>query len=210
MTLSAPTPSLAPMSEFSDLFDEKAILRLYLRRAREGLLMKLDGLSERELRMPRTPTGTSLLGILKHCANVEWGYLGATFGREFSRPELLVPFTAYASDPQVDWFATEDETAAGLTELYHRVGEEAGATIDELPLDTVGRVPWWPEDMARASLRHVVVRVIDDTSRHAGHADILRELHDGSVGLNPDNDNMPDGYDWPAYVAKLTALAERF
>lgn len=198
------------MSDFSELFEPRAILKLYLRRAREGLLLKVDGLSERELRVPRTPTGTSLIGIVKHCANVEWGYLGATFGREFPRPELLVPFAAYASDPQADWYATEDESAAGIIDLYHLVGEEARRTIDELPLDTIGRVPWWPEDVARANLHHLVVRVIDDTSRHAGHADILRELHDGAVGLHPENSNIPGGYDWPAYVARLTALAERY
>lgn len=196
------------MSDMHDLFEPRAILGHYLQRAREGLLLKLDGLSERELRMPRTPTGTSLLGILKHCANVEWGYLGTTFGRPFPRPELLVPFSAYATDPQSDWYATEDESAAGLRDLYELVGECTRATIAELSLDTVGRVPWWPEDIARASLRHLIVRVIDDTSRHAGQADILRELHDGAVGLHPDNSNVPDGYDWPAYVARLTALAE--
>lgn len=198
------------MNNLSDLFDPKAILKHYLQRAREGLLLKLDGLSERELRMPRTPTGTNLIGIVKHCANVEWGYLGATFGRTFPEPDRLVPFAAYASDPQADWYATEDEAAADIVDLYHLVGEAAASTLDELPLDTVGRVPWWPEDIARANLHHLVVRVIDDTSRHAGHADILRELHDGAVGLHPDNDNIPKGYDWPAYVAKLTALAERF
>jgi hypothetical protein len=198
------------MSDLSELFDPKAILQHYLRRAREGLLMKVDGLSERELRMPRTPTGTSLIGIVKHCANVEWGYLGTSFGRAFSRPELLVPFSAYLSDPQVDWFATEQETTADILDLYHLVGEETRATIDALPLDTVGRVPWWPEDVAEANLHHLAVRVIDDTSRHAGQADILRELHDGAVGLHPQNDNIPPGYDWPAYVARLTALAERY
>lgn len=198
------------MSDFSDLFDPKDILTHYLRRARQGLLLKVEGLSERELRMPRTPTGTSLIGIVKHCANVEWGYLGATFGREFSRPELLVPFSAYETDPQIDWYATEDETAAGIIDLYHLVGEETARTLDEVPLDTVGRVPWWPEDIARANLHHLVVRVIDDTSRHAGQADILREHIDGAVGLNPEALNIPDDVDWPAYVAKLTALAERF
>ena len=198
------------MSDLRDLFEPKAILAHYLQRARDGLLLKLDGLSERELRMPRTPTGTSLLGILKHCANVEWGYLGMTFGREFPRPELLVPYDAYAADPQADWYATEDETAAGLLDLYHLVGEQARATIDDLPLDTVGRVPWWPADAANANLHHLIVRVIDDTSRHAGQADILREQIDGAVGLNPQNTNIPDGYDWPAYVAKLSAIAERF
>jgi hypothetical protein len=121
-----------------------------------------------------------------------------------------VPFGAYAEDPQVDWYATEQETADGIIELYHRVGEATRLTLEELPLDAPGRVPWWPEDIAHTNLHHLAVRVIDDTSRHAGQADILRELHDGAVGLHPENDNIPAGYDWPAYVARLTAIAERY
>lgn len=198
------------MAELSDLRDPQAVLVHYLQRAHDGLLLKLEGLPERELRLPRTPTGTSLIGIVKHCANVEWGYLVATFGRDFAEVDRLVPMSAYQADPQADWYATEEETAAGLVELYHRVGEASRRTLEELPLDTVGRVPWWPEDIARTTLHHLAVRVIDDTSRHAGQADILRELHDGAVGMHPDNDNIPKGYDWPAYVARLTALAERY
>jgi hypothetical protein len=193
-----------------DLTDSSTMLQHYLRRAAEGLLLKTDGLSERELRMPRTPTGTSLLGIVKHCANVTWGYLGLTFGREFPDADLLVPMAAYAEDPQVDWYATGSETAAGLLDLYRSVVEFGAETIATLPLDATGRVPWWPADWAPATVEHLAVRVIDDTSRHAGQADILRELHDGAVGLHPDNDNLPSGYDWPAYVARLTALAERY
>lgn len=202
--------SIGQSVAMDDLADPKTMLTRYLQQAREGLLLKLDGLSERELRLPRTPTGTSLLGIVKHCANTEWGYLLATFGRPFADEHLLVPNDAYADDPQADWYATADETAAGLVELYHRVGEAAAETIRALPLETVGRVPWWPEGRDAATLHHLVVRVIDDTSRHAGHADILRELHDGAIGLNPDFPNIPDGVDWPAYVARLTALADSY
>ncbi|MFT4289391.1 DinB family protein [Nocardioides sp.] len=190
--------------------DPKATLQHYLQRARDGLVMKLDGLSERELRLPRTPTGTSLLGIVKHVLNVEYGYLGLTFGREFPTPGELLPLSAYDTDPQADWYATEDETAAGLLDLYRRVWAFSDETIAQLPLDAPGRVPWWPVDGADVTLHHIVVRVIDDTSRHAGQADILREHIDGAVGLNPAAPNIPDDYDWPAYVARLTDLADRF
>jgi hypothetical protein len=194
----------------TDLSDPKTMLTHYLRRARDGLLLKLDGLSERELRLPRTPTGTNLLGIVKHCSNVEWGYLGLTFGRTFPEEHLLVPMDAYDTDPQADWYATEDESAEQVVDVYRRVAAFADETIDALPLDTVGRVPWWPEDRAETTLHHLAVRVIDDTSRHAGHADILRELHDGAVGLNRTATNLPDGYDWPMYVERLTELAQRY
>jgi hypothetical protein len=194
----------------TDLTDPKAMLTHYLRRARDGLLLKLDSLSERELRMPRTPTGTNLIGIVKHCANVEWGYFGPTFGRTFAEAHLLVPMDAYDLDPQADWYSTENESAADIVDLYRRVGVFSEETINDLPLETVGRVPWWPEGRSEATLHHLVVRVIDDTSRHAGHADILRELHDGAIGLNRATTSLPDDYDWPAYVERLTRLAERY
>ncbi len=83
----------------------------------------------------------------------------------------------------------------------------ADATIDELPLDAVGRVPWWPPQRSTVTLHRIVVHVTEDVARHAGHADIVRELIDGATGLRADNTNMPNGVDWPAYVAKLQALS---
>ncbi|BCJ47868.1 hypothetical protein GCM10010168_22270 [Actinoplanes ianthinogenes] len=190
-----------------DLSDPKSALRLYLQEARDSLIWKLDGLSEREARMPRTPTGNNLLGVLKHCLNVEAGYFGPTFGREFPTPEELVDLAVYDKDPQADWYAREDETKDGLIDLYRRVGAFADETIEQLPLDTLGRVPWWPDGQP-VTLHHIVVRVIYDLSRHAGQADIMREQHDQAIGLHPGNTNIPGDYDWPAYVAKLTRLAE--
>lgn len=189
---------------------EKETLQRYLRLAREAILWKTDGLSERDLRLPRTPTGTSLIGIVKHCLNVEAGYFGPTFGRTPPMAAELIAFDAYEADPQVDWYATEDESAAGLIDLYRRVGEYVDATLDELPLDTLGRVPWWPPERGEVTLHRIVVHVIEDVSRHAGQADILREQIDGAAGLSTANSNLPDGIDWPAYVARVTAIAERF
>lgn len=190
--------------------DEKSLLRVYLRHARDGLVWKLEGLSEREVRLPRTPTGTNLLGIVKHCLNVEAGYFGPTFGREFPTPDELVPTDAFDDDPQADWYATADETKDGLLDLYRRVAAFADKTIEQLPLDAPGRVPWWNPATNDVTLRQIVVHVLDDVARHAGHADVLRELADGATGLRQDNPNIPIGYDWPAYVAMLTALADRY
>jgi uncharacterized damage-inducible protein DinB len=193
----------------ADLRDPKAVLVHYLRDARASLLWKLEGLDERELRRPRTPTGTNLLGLLKHVLNVEAGYFGPTFGRAWPTPEELVPESAYDDDPQADWYATENETAAGLLGLYRRVCAFADETIEGLPLDAPGRVPWWPAERADVTLLRVLVHVLDELARHAGHADILREQVDGDAGLTAAHPNIPD-LDWPAYVAKLDALAERY
>lgn len=193
----------------TDPSDPKSVLRRYLQQLRGDLIWKLDGLNERDARLPRTPTGNNLLGVVKHCLNVEAGYFGPTFGREFPSPGELVPMDAYDDDPQADWYAREDETKDGLVDLYRRVGAFADATIEQLPLDAPGRVPWWPPDRSDVTLQRIIVHVISDVARHAGHADIMREQLDNAIGLRQDNTNVPEGYDWPAYVAKLTELAER-
>ena len=190
--------------------DAKAVLLQYLRTARDDLLWKLDGLTEREVRLPRTPTGTNLLGIVKHCLNVEAGYFGLTFGRAFPTPEELVPGELFDEDPQADWYANADETKDGIIDLYRRVALFADETIERLPLDAPGKVPWWSPGRQDVTLLRIIVHVSQDVTRHAGHADILRELHDGATGWQRDNTNIPDSYDWPAYVARLTDLAERF
>jgi uncharacterized damage-inducible protein DinB len=194
----------------AELTDPKSVLHHYLRQARDDLIWKLDGLSEREARMPRTSTGNNLLGVVKHCLNVEAGYFGATFGREFPAAGELVPIQAYDDDPQADWYAREDETKDGLIDLYRRVAAFADETIEQLPLDATGRVPWWRPERAEVTLARILVHVIYDVARHGGHADIMREQYDGEVGWQQASPNVPDGYDWPAYVAKLTDLAERF
>jgi uncharacterized damage-inducible protein DinB len=194
----------------SDPDDPKTVLHRYLQEARDALIWKLDSLGERDSRLPRTLTGNNLLGVIKHCLNVEAGYFGPTFGREFPEPEELVPMDAFAHDPQADWYATEEETKEGLIDLYRRVWSFADGTIGLLPLDAPGKVPWWRPDRQDVTLQRVIVHVICDLSRHAGQADIMREQQDGAIGLQPENSNVPDGYDWPAYAAKLTSLADRF
>ena len=194
----------------ADLSDAKAALHDYLRENREDLIWKLDGLSEREVRLPRTATGNNLLGALKHCLNVEAGYFGPTFGREFPTPDELVPMAAFDEDPQADWYASEDETKDGLIDLYRRVGAFADQTIDQLPLDAPGQVPWWRPGRQDVTLQRIIIHVTCDLARHAGHADIMREQHDTAIGLRRTNSNIPDDYDWPAYVSKLTKLADHF
>jgi hypothetical protein len=193
----------------ADWTDPKTVLHRYLQESRDALLLKLEGLGEREVRLPRTPTGTNQLGIIKHCLNVEVGYFGPTFGRAWPSPAEIVSEEAFVADPQADWYATANETAAGIIDLYRRVWAFADETIDALPLDAAGRVPWWPENRRQVTLQRIMVHVTSDLMRHAGHADILREQIDGAVGLRRPGDNIPD-VDWPAYVDKLTALADRF
>lgn len=186
--------------------DPKDVLKNYLQGARDTLIWKLDGLSECDQRLPRTPTGMNLLGIVKHALNSEVIYFGPTFGRAWPTPEELVP--ADDPDPQADWYATAQESAAGVVDLFRRVQRFADQTIDALPLDAIGHVPH--RGGAEVTLHEIMVHKTVDLQRHAGHADILREQIDGSTGLLRRVSNVPDDLDWPAYVARLMALAERF
>ncbi|MFE7765791.1 DinB family protein [Streptomyces sp. NPDC057438] len=120
----------------------KADLRFYLQSARDALLWKLDGLSEYDVRRPLTPTGTNLLGLVKHAAGVELGYLGDTFGRPSGEP---LPWLDSDAEANADMWATADESRADVVGLYRRAWAHADATLDALPLDTVGRVPWWAD-----------------------------------------------------------------
>ena len=187
----------------------KADLVEYLDAARDAVLWKLDGLSEFDLRRPMTPTGTNLLGVLKNLSHVEAGYLGDTFGRPFGEP---MPGDSPGDSVHADMFATADESAEDIRALAQRARVHGDATIAALSLDAEGRVPWWPEDRNQVTLHAVLVRLVGEWNRHAGHVDILRELIDGEVGYRPANDNLPpdDEADWPAYVASLQSIADRF
>ena len=183
----------------------KEHLHGYLRRQREVLLWKLDGLGERDARWPVTPTGTNLLGLLKHAASVEAGYFGFVFGRPFPEP---LPWTEDDAEPNADMWATPEESIASITALAHRVWEHADATIDALDLDAPGRVPWW-RGREEVTLGQVLVHVGVELARHAGHADIVRETLDGATGLSDGLSNLPEVEQqwWADYVATLRRVA---
>ncbi|MFC8796137.1 DinB family protein [Promicromonospora sp. NPDC057138] len=189
--------------------EQKLVLKKYLQETREALLWKLEGLTEKQARWPLVSSGNNLLGLVKHCANTEIGYFGPTFGREWPTPDELVPLDVYDQDPQADWYATADESVASITDLYRRAWAFCDETIDTLPLDAPGRVPWWTN--SEVTLFRIIVHMTDELARHAGHADILRELTDRSVGLYADNSNIPDWEkgDVELYVDKLKGLAEQ-
>ena len=69
-------------------------------------------------------------------------------------------------------------------------------------------MPWWG-DQGEVTLHRILVHVIAETNRHAGHADIVRELIDGAIGLQPGNDNLPssDNAWWQDYRGQLERLA---
>ncbi|OEJ24229.1 hypothetical protein AR457_06835 [Streptomyces agglomeratus] len=148
---------------------EKESLQVSLDRHRDAVLWKLDGLDDEQLRRPMTPSGTNLLGLVKHLATVEYGWFCTTFGRE-SEPLWF--------DPYEDMTVTDDESTANIVAFYGRARAAADRAVAELDLDTAGTS--WSGNTV--SLRWVLIHMLEDTARHAGHMDIVRELIDGATG----------------------------
>ena len=184
--------------------DQKQIIHRYLRISRDALLAKLDGLSERDVRWPMTQTGTNLLGLVKHVASVELGYFGEVFDRPSNLPLLWLDEDA---EINADMWATADESREEIVRLYQQAAAHADETIEALTLESPGLVPWWPPERHHVTLQQIMVHVSVEMARHAGHADILRELIDGAAGNN--DGNLPDqtAEQWAAYRQRLEKAA---
>jgi uncharacterized damage-inducible protein DinB len=184
--------------------DPKRMIHRYLDKQRRALLEKLDGVGERDLRWPMTQTGTNLLGLVKHVASVELGYFGEVFDRPSNVP---LPWLDQGAEINADMWARAEESHEEIVALYVRAAEHADATIEALELDSTGRVPWWPPERQQVSLQQIMVHFTVEIARHAGHADIIRELIDGAAG---DNDgSLPDqtAQEWATYRLQLEEAA---
>ncbi|WP_326552232.1 DinB family protein [Micromonospora sp. NBC_01813] len=144
---------------------EKATLLGFLDYLRDSIAGKVAGTPEPQVRAAGVPSGTSLLGLIKHLAHVERFY--------------------FLGEPIVDLRATlrpgPDDTVDGLLADYREAIARANQVIDACE-DLAGPAPRPPGRGLAPSMRWVLVHMIEETARHAGHADILREQIDGSTG----------------------------
>lgn len=185
--------------------DEKSLLRTRLRLIQQDLLWKLEGLSDADLRRPMTKTGTNLIGIVKHLTGVTYGYLVSAFGRERETFSWEFDEELFFG---LDMWATPEESTAEIIAAYRRACDAASQTIDELDLDATGK----HHTGLTVSLRWMILNVMNDTERHAGHADIVRELIDGSVGMGPVFPSTAPSDDeefWRMYNARITGEINR-
>ena len=157
--------------------EEKESLRASLDRHRDVVRWKLKGLDDGELRRPMTPSGTNLLGLVKHLASVEYGWFCETFGRDTE----ALPFVQ--DDPDADLRVAPHESTADILAFYDRATAAANQVVDELDVQDTGTA-WYGE---LVTLRWVLIHMIEETARHAGHLDIVRELIDGATGDHPDS-----------------------
>lgn len=191
------------------MMSELEILTRYLQDHREALLWKLDGVSEFDARRPITSTGTNLLGLVKHVATMEIGYFGEVCGRQ---NVVQTPWIGPTAEPNADMFATAEQSREWVIALYKTAWADTDQAIAELGLDAEAYVPWWGEKIRQTNVRRLVVHLIAETARHAGHADIIREEIDGAAGLYAGIENLPesDAQWWADYRAKLQNVADQF
>jgi hypothetical protein len=186
--------------------DVKEELHRKLQATRAALLSRLEGLCEYDLRRPMTPTGTNLLGLVKHLAGLEYGYLGESLGRP--APETMSWVEDGSIWDSADMWATADESSDYLIGLYRRACAHADRAVADLDLESPASVAHWPQDRRDTTLGFLLIRMAAETAQHAGHADIIRELIDGKAGA--DHDEVLDEGSWHDYVARIQAAADCF
>lgn len=178
-----------------------ADLRRYLQEARQSVLDALDGLSEYDRRRPMTPSGTNLLGLVKHLIGIEAGYLGDCVSRP--SPITLPWFEDGSVWEGADMWATADQSSEWLIGLYSQVWRHSDESIATIDLATPASVAWWPEERRTTTFGSLLVRVVAETAQHAGHADIVREAIDGRGGAD-----LGSAGQCSEYVARVRAAAD--
>lgn len=154
------------------LADERRTLTDQLAYHRETLLMKVDGLDDATLRRPMTPSGLNLLGLVRHLTVTEHGWFLSIYGGE---PDPYLPLDEH---PGAEFSVGADESTEEVVELYRSTCSRADAVIAAGDLDDVVTTPWGAE----VNLRAILVHLLQETARHNGHADLMREAADGSTG----------------------------
>ena len=147
--------------------EERATLVALLQYLRESVVRKIEGVSDQDARRSPVPSGTSLLWIVKHLARAEALWFLERFAGQWVEPEL------------VDHDVGPSDTLAAAVARYARRGPRVDAVVAASDLDTICT---GVDEEANPDLRWVLAHLVEETARHAGHADILRELIDGQTG----------------------------
>lgn len=167
-------PPLA-LDELVSTGTEREILEAFLEFHRGVVNRKLNGLPEAEARRSLVPSLTTLAGLVKHLSAVERAWFQRTLAQ---RSADVIEGDSRGGDDS--WAVTEEESIEGLIVEYDQACAESRRVATEFELED--SVPH--RRLGRVSLRWVYVHMIEETARHAGHADILREQLDGAVGVD--------------------------
>ncbi len=150
---------------------ERTMLQESLASQRAALFRKLDGLDMEQATRRLVPSATTLLGLVKHCMDVEGWWFRAVMNGEEAPPEE-------GFDPLSTWRIELGETVDALVAAYRAEAAECARAVARYDLDDVSR-----RAGPTATLRWIYIHMIEELARHCGHADILRELTDGATGV---------------------------
>jgi uncharacterized damage-inducible protein DinB len=172
-------PALPPTADQPDSTgSERQVLEAFLDFHRQVLVSKVDGISENEARHRRVPSKTTLAGLIKHMIGVERGWFQEVLAGR--KPEDIGPNVGGGDE---SWDLAENETVSSLIKEYEQTCEQSRQAAARFALDDAVPEP----DLGQVSLRWVYVHMIEETARHVGHADILREQTDGAAGIDGDS-----------------------
>ena len=167
----------SPAGQPASTGGERQVLEAFLDFHRQVLVSKVDGIADNEARRRHVPSKTTLAGLIKHMIGVERGWFQEVLGGR--SPEDIGP---NVGGGQESWDLAKDETVSSLTKEYEQTCEQSRQTAARFALDDAVPEP----DMGQVSLRWIYVHMIEETARHVGHADILREQTDGAAGIDGD------------------------
>lgn len=153
---------------------EKELLMLFLQNQRDVLLWKLEGLTDEQLQQTHAPSSLTLIGIVKHLTRVEGSWL---------QQDLLGTEVLVLNKPKDEWNLEPRETCDGIIAGYRTACAKSDEIVEKLPLETVLAEPH--PQQAGVTLRWALMHMIEETARHLGQADMIRESIDGMVGQNP-------------------------
>jgi uncharacterized damage-inducible protein DinB len=173
--------------------DERELLIAYLAQQRDGIRNAAYGLTDDQARSTPSASSLSIGGLIKHAADMEQGWIDLVLQRDRASRENQ------ESDYHDNFRLRSDETLAGVLARYHEVAKDTEAVIAGIAdlgqaVPVPKGVPWFPDDVDAWSVRWVLLHLIEETARHAGHADIVRESIDGATMY----ELMAAAEGWPA------------
>lgn len=152
---------------------EKDLLMLFLQNQRDVLLWKLEGLSDDQLQRTHPPSTLTLIGIVKHLTCVEGSWL---------QQDLLGPDVLRIDFPKNQWALEPGDTCEAIIGTYRETCAKSDEIVSQLPLETVLADPHPLQ--SGVTLSWALIHMIEETARHLGQADMIRESIDGMVGQN--------------------------
>jgi Protein of unknown function (DUF664) len=173
-------PALAP-----PVADERSALRAYLAYHQSAYFAVSYGLTDEQARSTPSASALSIGGLVKHATGMQHNWMARVAAAPDAPPRDTRPFEEIAKGRADEHVMLPDETLAGLLRAFEDQNAESLRLVEtadlDAPVPVPHHIPWFPQDLDAWSVRWVILHVINELARHAGHADIIRETIDGAT-----------------------------